>query len=171
MKKIFTLKNLGKIIKNKNLKKIVFMSGAFDVFHHGHLVALKKASHLGRVLVVQIDGDKLVKKRKGKDRPYIDEDVRANMISSFEFIDFVFISNFPSENRKILQTVDPNIYIRAVLKSESPKIRLEREKAINQKLKNGKVFWLEQSEDISTTKIVNSLNLKRRKFRENFQFI
>ncbi|KKW22375.1 MAG: Glycerol-3-phosphate cytidyltransferase [Parcubacteria group bacterium GW2011_GWA2_51_12] len=68
--------------------RVVFSSGAFDLFHYGHFHALKKAARLGNVLVVQIDGNELVRKRKGNDRPCLDEALRAEMVSSLEFVDF-----------------------------------------------------------------------------------
>ena len=105
MKKIFTLSKFKKILSLRENKKIVFFSGAFDLFHYGHFRALLSATILGDLLVVQVDGDRLVRKRKGLDRPHISEIERVKIISSFEFVDYVIVSNIPSESKQTLNFI------------------------------------------------------------------
>src|SRR5690349_7046669 len=95
---LHTLNNIKKYLNNRGAKKVVFASGVFDLFHYGHYHALKKASEFGEIFIVQIDGNELVKKRKGSDRPYFDQRKRASIISSLKFVHFVFITNEPSES-------------------------------------------------------------------------
>ncbi len=154
-KKLYTLSRLiNNLHPKRKEKKVIFCSGAYDLFHIGHFRALKKASKLGNILIVQIDGNELVKKRKGSNRPYLHEKERAEVIASLTFVDFVFISNTPSEDASILGHLKPNIFVRAILPNETDKDRKNREKILLSKIPDGKIVWLSQTKEISTTKII-----------------
>lgn len=158
MSKITTLSELRKILpKSAGTKNIVLFSGVFDLFHYAHLKALKTAKSFGDILVVQVDGNKLVKHRKGDKRPYLDQYERAGIISSLEFVDYVFISNIPSEDLRILKGINPYFFVRAILPNQSDAQRIQREKILNEKIPNGKMIWLKQSPEISTTKIIPTI--------------
>ena len=62
------IKRVEKIEKNKNLEKIIFTNGVFDILHSGHIELLKFAKSLGKKLIVGINSDKSVKVIKGKKR-------------------------------------------------------------------------------------------------------
>ena len=134
--------------------RVVFSSGAFDLFHYGHFHALKKAARLGNVLVVQIDGNELVRKRKGNDRPCLDEALRAEMVSSLEFVDFVFVSNHPSESQDTLALMRPNFFVRALRDGETDQDRNLRQEKIRKWADVTEVVWLEQTPEISTSMLI-----------------
>lgn len=136
---------------------IVFASGAFDLFHYGHFRALHRASQTGNFLIVQIDGNRLVKTRKGNGRPHLDELDRATMVASLEFVHGVFISDIPSEDPRTLTSVSPDIFIRAIIPGQSMQERNKRELSLQTRLFNGKVLWLPQTEEVSTTKLLPAL--------------
>ena len=165
MAKIVALNELRKIRTRYASKKVVFFSGAFDLIHYAHLKALKTASSYGDILVVQIDGNSLVQKRKGNDRPLIDEAERAEIISSLKFVNHVFISNIPSEDNRILNVVKPNIFIRAILADQTEAERTKREKILMKKIPNGRIVWLKQSPEISTTKILKLIKGSKNNYK------
>ncbi|OGE07926.1 hypothetical protein A3I53_04525 [Candidatus Curtissbacteria bacterium RIFCSPLOWO2_02_FULL_40_13b] len=155
---LLKLKEIPKIISDEYQgKRVVFMSGAFDLFHYGHFHALYTASQLGDIFVLQIDGNRLVKNRKGKERPFMDEKERAQIITSLKFVNFAFISNTPSEDIRTLQMINPDVFVRAKLHTETNLDRKIREKTILTKMTRGRIVWLEQTPEISTTKIVSAL--------------
>lgn len=49
--------------------KIVYVAGAFDLFHIGHLDFLEKAKSLGDYLIVGLHTDPVVNQYKGKNYP------------------------------------------------------------------------------------------------------
>lgn len=155
MAKIINLTQLGSVGNyQSSLKKIVFYSGVFDLFHYGHFLALKKASKVGDILIVQIDGNILVRSRKGSDRPYLDEMLRAEMISNLTFVDYVFISDTPSEDPETLKVLRPSYFIRAIKKGENLQTRLEREIILKKHVPKMSIVWLEQTKEVSTTKLL-----------------
>lgn len=105
-KKIHSLINLKKTLKNK---KFVLAHGVFDLFHIGHKKHLEFAKSQAEYLVVSITGDKFV--RKGPNRPIFNSIYRAELISALEFVDFVIINENETPINLIKQ-IKPNFYLK-----------------------------------------------------------
>jgi len=90
---IVSLKKLKSIVEKlkKQNKKIVFTNGCFDIIHIGHITLLKKAKSLGDALVVGLNSDNSVRKLKGRERPIISQDERAEILDSIKYVDYVVI--------------------------------------------------------------------------------
>ena len=69
-------------------KKIVFVGGAWDLFHVGHLRILKRAKPLGDTMVVGVSSDELVYRYKGMS-PIIPLLDRMSILRSLSVVDFV----------------------------------------------------------------------------------
>ena len=80
----------------------IWTNGCYDILHVGHIALFKYAKSLGDKLVVGIDSDKRVKKLKGNDRPFNNENDRKEMLESIRFIDEVVIFNTKKEMCDIL---------------------------------------------------------------------
>jgi FAD synthetase len=70
-------------------KKIVLVGGCFDILHDGHFEFLKKAKAEGDILVVLLENDENVKKRKGPARPINTQNKRAKALADLSYVDFV----------------------------------------------------------------------------------
>ena len=70
-------------------KKIVFTNGCFDILHRGHIEYLMVAANMGDILVIGLNSDASVKRLKGIDRPVQDEQSRALLLASLQFITYV----------------------------------------------------------------------------------
>lgn len=73
--------------RNKKYK-IVYTTGAFDPFHHGHLNILKKAKEIGDFLIVGVSTDDLIRTSK-KREPFIICKNRMEIISELKCVDLV----------------------------------------------------------------------------------
>ncbi len=71
-------------------KRIVAVSGGFDPLHIGHVRLFKEAKKLGDKLVVILNNDNWLRKKKGKE--FMKEKDRKEIIESIECVDEVFIS-------------------------------------------------------------------------------
>jgi rfaE bifunctional protein nucleotidyltransferase chain/domain len=91
LRKLYPLSRLRKIIggHKKQGKRIVLANGCFDLIHVGHIRYLKEAKEKGDILVVALNSDPSVRKLKGKGRPVLSQKERAEIISSFYFVDYV----------------------------------------------------------------------------------
>lgn len=72
-------------------KKIVFSNGCFDLLHVGHLHSFREAKRHGDVLIVGLNSDESVRALKGKDRPFVPEAQRAEMLAALREVDYVVI--------------------------------------------------------------------------------
>jgi D-glycero-beta-D-manno-heptose 1-phosphate adenylyltransferase len=77
---------------NQQKKKIVFVSGVFDVLHYGHVDFLMRAKALvgdEGELVVAIHDDESVAKHKGAGRPINGLDERKKFLEAIRYVDRV----------------------------------------------------------------------------------
>lgn len=125
--KILTLEHLSQTTQllKRQQRKIALCHGCFDLLHIGHLRHMKAAKALADVLLVTVTPDRFIK--KGPGRPVFSEDLRVEMISALEIVNYVAINHWPSavETLKLLQPhyfvkgsdykqrsgeINPNIY-------------------------------------------------------------
>lgn len=153
MGKIKTFSEIKKIAQKlkKEGKIIVFTNGCFDIIHPGHLRVLKKAKSLGDVLIVGLNKDKSVKRLKGENRPVIDEKGRAEILSSFEMVDYVVLFGEDTPER-LIKTILPHY----IVKGGDYKPEEVVGKDIVEKY-GGKVIIFPLYKKYSTTKIINKI--------------
>jgi len=92
-------------------KKVVFTNGCFELIHVGHLRVLRKAKALGDVLVVAINSDASVRKLKGRFRPIITANERAEVLASLEPVDFVTVFAELTPQR-IISEIKPDVLVK-----------------------------------------------------------
>jgi rfaE bifunctional protein nucleotidyltransferase chain/domain len=111
MNKLTSRPKLARIIARlkKQGKKVVFANGCFDLLHVGHIRFLKGAKAKGDVLVLGLNSDSSVRKLKGKGRPLVNQRERAEILSEFEFIDYLVIFNELTVD-KTLKTLLPTYH-------------------------------------------------------------
>jgi rfaE bifunctional protein nucleotidyltransferase chain/domain len=109
--KIHNLSELTAVIaaEKKKGKKIVLANGCFDLIHAGHIRYLKGSKNKGDILVVALNSDSSIRRLKGKGRPILEEKDRAEIISSFFFVDYI---TFFDEEKvdKVLLALKPHVH-------------------------------------------------------------
>ena len=106
MSKIYKIKELQNKLKNKEFSLV---HGVFDVIHVGHKKHFDVAKSYSDFLVVSITSDKYV--RKGPGRPVFNQNLRAEMLSSFENVDAVFI-NDDVTSINLINKIKPKYYFK-----------------------------------------------------------
>ena len=91
--------------------KIVLTSGSFDLVHLGHVKYLAKAKELGDVLVVGVDSDAKIRKRKGDDRPMVPENERLEMLAHQRPVDLLFLKPEDEERWALIKAVAPDVLV------------------------------------------------------------
>jgi len=92
-------------------KRFVWTNGCFDLLHLGHVRYLKKAKELGDYLAIGINNDESVKKLKGENRPINSETDRAEVLSSLEQVDCVYVFSELSVE-KYLKELQPDVFVK-----------------------------------------------------------
>jgi rfaE bifunctional protein nucleotidyltransferase chain/domain len=88
---------------------VVHAHGTFDLLHIGHVRHMQAARELGDALVVTITADRFV--NKGPGRPAFTESLRAEMLASLQYVDFVAINPEPDAVGAIA-AIRPDIYVK-----------------------------------------------------------
>ena len=111
MKKIHSLPRLTKIIEKhkQDGSRIVLANGCFDLIHVGHIRYLKESKKRGDILVVALNSDSSVRQLKGKGRPILYENERAEIIASFSFVDYVTFFDEANVER-VLLLLKPHVH-------------------------------------------------------------
>ena len=69
------------------MKKIILVTGGFDPLHSGHITYFNRAKELGDILVVGINSDEWLTRKKG--RPFLPRHERSRIIQALKMVDFV----------------------------------------------------------------------------------
>ena len=91
--KIFSLDDLKNQVNawKQAGEEVVFTNGCFDIIHRGHIEVLAQTADLGDRLIIGLNSDSSIQKLKGEDCPIIEEQSRAILLASLEFVDAVVI--------------------------------------------------------------------------------
>ena len=145
---------------------VVQAHGTFDLLHLGHVRHLEAASKLGDVLIVTVTADRFV--NKGPGRPVFNAELRAEMLATLEYVDWVAI-NDAADAVSAIECIRPSIYIKGQ-DYQNPqgditgKITLERDAV---EAHGGKIHFTDEVTFSSTELINRHLNVFEPHIREH----
>jgi rfaE bifunctional protein kinase chain/domain/rfaE bifunctional protein nucleotidyltransferase chain/domain len=136
---------------------VVQCHGCFDIVHPGHIRYLQFARDQGDALVVTLTGDASID--KGPDRPYINENLRAENLAALEFVSYVAIDHHHWAG-PILEKIKPDIYVKGKEYETKTDPRFAQEKELVEEY-GGKVVFSSGDVVYSSTYIIEE-------FRDEF---
>ena len=92
--------------------KKVFVNGAFDVLHSGHLDLLDFAGMLGGHLLVAIDTDARIEYNKGIGRPFNPLSIRKHIMSMLKPVNSVRAFDTDQELVDIIRQYAPDVMVK-----------------------------------------------------------
>lgn len=112
---IYKYKDIQKLKLELGNKKVVFVTGCFDLLHCGHLNHLHNASNLGQVVVVGVLPDKYIRIFKRRE-PINSQYERAKLLDALKPVTHVILVSYvPGEpiltGLKVLRELRPNIFL------------------------------------------------------------
>ncbi len=145
---------MDKLKKNRHSgKRIVTVSGSFDILHSGHIHLLETAAGKGDVLAVLLNSDRSVSSYKGPNRPIVNEQERARMLAAVQAVDYVTLFDELNPNN-ILKRIRPDIHCNG---SEWGKNCVERE--VVEKY-GGQIAVIKLQKGLSTSALIRSIMQK-----------
>jgi D-beta-D-heptose 7-phosphate kinase/D-beta-D-heptose 1-phosphate adenosyltransferase len=105
------LRSLAATLRAKG-KRLVTVSGTFDLLHTGHLQVLADARRQGDVLVVGLSSDASLRARGGS-APIVSERHRAEILLALRAVDYVHIFDEP-DPASFLSELRPDVHVNAV---------------------------------------------------------
>jgi rfaE bifunctional protein nucleotidyltransferase chain/domain len=136
-------------------KRVVWSNGCFDVLHVGHLRSLEAARSLGDVLIVGLNSDLSVRQLKGKSRPILPENERAELLLALKCVDAVLIFG-ETTPETALARLRPDIHCKGA-DYAPPSGKPIPEKALVESY-GGRVEFLPLIEGVSTSDIVERIH-------------
>ncbi|MCA9367362.1 adenylyltransferase/cytidyltransferase family protein [Candidatus Kaiserbacteria bacterium] len=91
--------------------RVVLTSGSFDLIHIGHARYLREARKFGDFLVVGVESDKRIQKRKGPNRPIVPEQERVEALTHLRYVDLVVMKHVDDKPRELISTVQPDVLV------------------------------------------------------------
>jgi D-glycero-beta-D-manno-heptose 1-phosphate adenylyltransferase len=86
-------------------------SGSFDLIHVGHVKYLARAKELCDVLVVGVDSDVKIRRRKGEDRPMVPERERLEMLAYQRPVDLIYLKSDDDERWGLIKAAEPDVLV------------------------------------------------------------
>ena len=74
--------------KEEWIKNVIIVSGGFDPVHKGHIRMFREAANLGAQVIVGLNSDEWLTRKKGK--PFMNWDERAEILESCKFVNQVW---------------------------------------------------------------------------------
>jgi D-beta-D-heptose 7-phosphate kinase/D-beta-D-heptose 1-phosphate adenosyltransferase len=98
-------------VERQGCRRIVFTNGVFDILHRGHVTYLNQAKALGHVLIVGVNTDESVRRRKGPQRPINSLEDRLQVLAGVSSVDYVvpFGEDTPAE---LLAILKPDVFVK-----------------------------------------------------------
>ncbi|MDQ7778855.1 MAG: bifunctional heptose 7-phosphate kinase/heptose 1-phosphate adenyltransferase [Planctomycetota bacterium] len=111
--KLLPLPLLAAVLDRHRMRneKIVFTNGCFDVLHAGHVRSFRFAKSKGDVLVVGVNSDASIRRIKGPGRPVNPEELRVQVLSALEDVDYVVVFGEPTP-LKTIATLKPDVLVK-----------------------------------------------------------
>lgn len=126
----------------------VFVNGTFDLLHKGHLELLNFAKSHGDYLMVAIDTDDRVKKKKGSSRPIYNQEERKFFLNMLKPVDYVEMFSSDKELEELIKNYNPDIMI---VGSDW------KNKSVIGSYHSSKLIFFDRIDEYSTTKTIQSI--------------
>ncbi len=137
--------------EKRNGKRVVFTNGCFDLLHPGHIHSLEAARNLGDFLIVGINSDESVRTLKGRSRPLIPEQERAEILAALECVDGVVVFDELTP-QNVIAALLPDILVKG---SDWPGNQIVGREEVE--AAGGKVVLIDNVPGYSTTEILNRI--------------
>ena len=125
------------------MKNAVFISGAFNVVHPGHLRLFKFAKELGRKLIVGVLSDELIKQKT-----LLKDKLRVEGVKSIQYVDEVIL--IKNSINKTISKIKPSIVVKG---KEHENINNEEEQVL--KKYGGKLIFSSGEITFSSLELLN----------------
>jgi D-glycero-beta-D-manno-heptose 1-phosphate adenylyltransferase len=130
---------------------IVLTSGSFDLIHLGHVKYLARAKELGDILVVGVDSDAKIRRRKGEDRPMVPEDERLELLAHQRPVDLIYLKQDEDPRWGLIKAVEPDVLVLTADHSYTP----EQLAALDEVV--GEVQVIERQASVTTSERIRQM--------------
>ncbi|XP_051131938.1 ethanolamine-phosphate cytidylyltransferase-like [Andrographis paniculata] len=136
--------------------RVVYIDGAFDLFHAGHVEILKSAKQLGDFLLVGIYADQTVSEVRGRDFPLMNVHERSLSVLATRYVDEVIIGAPWEVTQDMITTFNISVVVHGTVAESNPLANVHSDPyAVPKSL--GIFQILESPRNITTTSIAQRI--------------
>ena len=136
----------------RSCKTIGLVQGSWDLFHLGHLKYILEARKLCDYLIIAMDSDEKIKKRKGPNRPIIPEGERYEFIKLLGIADQVVIKDVKEKKWGLIKALRPDVLV-------AIKENYTDEQIVSLHEYCGRVAILDRQSESSTSDKIRKMNI------------
>lgn len=133
---------------------LVATGGCFDLLHPGHLSLLRRARDMGDALIVCLNSDESIRRRKGSGRPVLPAADRSRMLAELPAVDAVVVFDEPTPTR-LLDRLRPRVWVKGADYADRP---IPESHTVHRH--GGEVVVVPTVDGYSTTKLIATMNAR-----------
>lgn len=145
--------------------RIVYMDGAFDLFHAGHVEILHRARELGDFLLVGIHTDQTVSGNRGLHHPIMNLHERSLSVLACRFVDEVIIGAPWEVTKDMIKTFNISLVVHGTVAENGDLVNGENDPYIAAK-ELGIFKVIESPRDILTTTIIKRIVANHEQYKK-----
>ncbi|CAJ1453417.1 unnamed protein product [Effrenium voratum] len=96
-------------------RKVIYVDGAWDMFHCGHVSLLRKAKSLGDLLIVGVHADAAVNRHRGSNYPIMNMQERVLSVLGCRYVDDVLLDAPWQVTREMIATLRISAVVRGTV--------------------------------------------------------
>lgn len=132
-------------------KKIALTNGCFDILHVGHIHSFREAKKNSDILIVALNSDDSVRALKGREKPFVPEGQRAEVLAAMSDVDYVVIFN-ELDPLALITDLKPDVLVKGEDWVEGTIIGQDVVEA-----RGGKVIRVSLKKGVSTTDLIKKI--------------
>ncbi|XP_074268420.1 ethanolamine-phosphate cytidylyltransferase-like [Silene latifolia] len=136
--------------------RVIYIDGAFDLFHAGHVEILRLAREFGDFLLVGIHTDQTISAKRGAHRPIMNLHERSLSVLACRYVDEVIIGAPMEISKDMVSTFNISLVIHGTV-AEGDDFRLEKDNPYAVPISMGIFEVIESPLDITTTTIIKRI--------------
>ncbi len=137
-------------------QRIVFTNGVFDLLHPGHVRYLTESRSHGDVLMVGVNSDRSVRaQNKGRGRPIIPDEERAEVLAALASVDAVIIFDEDTP-QQLVEALQPDVLVKGADWADDAIVGREVVEA-----RGGIVIRIRLAPGYSTTSLIERARVRR----------
>lgn len=150
--------------------KVVYIDGAFDILHVGHIETLQKAKELGDFLYVGVHDDSTINQHRGKNYPILNLQERVLNLLALKYVDDVVISCPWMITEDMIKSLKISLVVEGTNTKNDLDYQLDGENdAYIVPKKLGIYQQIESSHDLTSELLVKRLIENREKYIRKYQ--
>ncbi|TYI38064.1 hypothetical protein ES332_A02G000900v1 [Gossypium tomentosum] len=146
---------------------IVYIDGAFDLFHAGHVEILRVARELGDFLLVGTHNDQTISAKRGTHRPIMNLHERSLSVLACRYVDEVIIGAPLEVSKDMITTFNISLVVHGTV-AESSDFQKEKDNPYDVPISMGIFKVLESPLDITTTTIIKRIVANHKAYQVHF---